>query len=295
MAFWIHISAGARRLNRGLRSSEYALLAIILILNAGDLFFVGGCRKASPTEPPNQVPDTTSHAMSWTTFRFGESLSGFIEDVSIVNDTLAYAVGKIYLKDSTGAIDPLCYNFFHWDGSTWSVERQAVRNEITSVCAFAPNDIWVASGGPLHWDGQYWTVGQIQGVFSPARVYHFWGTNSNDLYMGGDNGQLAHYNGVEWKKVETGTTLPVKDIFGALNTKTSNYEVLAVAGDQYSSLDRMILKLDGVLASPLSDQPLTVPVTTSGLHPVNNTTWLVPAYITRRSWLIHFGKVASST
>ncbi len=266
MASWIQISEGARRLNRGLRSSECALLAVILMLYAGDLFFVGGCRKDSPTEPPNQPPDTTSHSVSWQTFRFGQSLSGLIEDVSIVNDTLAYAVGDIYLKDSTGAVDPLCYNFFRWNGRTWSVERQAATVPLRAVYAYSDTDIWVAAGLPRHWNGSQWTVFQVAGGVN-GNAFRFGGSGPTDLYMVGDYGTIAHYDGSIWQKVESGTTLPVKDVFGAFSPGSGTWQVLAVAADQYSSLARRILRLDGLTATLLPDQPLTLPITTVWFSP----------------------------
>ena len=40
--------------------------------------------------------DTTSHDFSWKTFTFGGGGGSVLNDVAIVNDTLAYAVGEIY-------------------------------------------------------------------------------------------------------------------------------------------------------------------------------------------------------
>lgn len=56
--------------------------------------------------------------------------SSNLEDVVIVNDTLAYAVGCIYLMDEPGAVDPLCYNFLIWNGRMWDVSREAISSSL---------------------------------------------------------------------------------------------------------------------------------------------------------------------
>jgi hypothetical protein len=132
-------------------------LALALLAAA----MLGGCRKDSPVTPPaTTTPDTTNHTIVWQPLeRLGAAASSSIEDVTIVSDTLTYAVGCIYLKDATGAVDPLCYNLLHWNGRTWAVRREAVREQLTTVCAFSENDVWVAFGHfgeVLHWSGKTW-------------------------------------------------------------------------------------------------------------------------------------------
>ena len=53
--------------------------------------------------------DTTSNDFTWQTYTFGDPGAGssILNDIAIVNDTLAYAVGEVYLNDSTGQPDPL--------------------------------------------------------------------------------------------------------------------------------------------------------------------------------------------
>ena len=85
--------------------------------------------------------------------------------------------------------------------------------------------------------------------------------------MGGDNRQLAHYDGSAWKKIATGTTLSIQDIFGAKNPQTGAWEVLAVAGDQLHSLAREVLRVEGLTATAIPDRPLDRPV---------NTVWFLP-------------------
>jgi hypothetical protein len=73
--------------------------------------FAGMSCKKNPVSPstPSQ-PDTTSHNFTWTLQKLGGASGSVLYDVAIVNDTLAYAVGEMYLNDSVGQNDPQPYN-----------------------------------------------------------------------------------------------------------------------------------------------------------------------------------------
>ncbi|HQI39967.1 MAG TPA: glucosyl transferase, partial [Ignavibacteriaceae bacterium] len=45
-------------------------------------------------------------------------------------------------------------------------------------------------------------------------INKLWGSSSNDLYAVGNNGNIAHYNGQSWSKIESGTDLNINDIWG---------------------------------------------------------------------------------
>ncbi len=63
--------------------------------------------------------DTISHDYTWQMFSFGDPAAGSSElnDVAIIDENNIWAVGEIYLLDSTGVPDPNAYNAVHWDGS----------------------------------------------------------------------------------------------------------------------------------------------------------------------------------
>jgi hypothetical protein len=67
--------------------------------------------------------DTTSHAFRWTSYVLGDGNSSLLNDVAIVNDTCVWAVGAIYIKDSTGQINPNAYNAAYWNGVKWELKR----------------------------------------------------------------------------------------------------------------------------------------------------------------------------
>ena len=62
-----------------------------------------------------------------------------------------------------------------------------------------------------------------------------WGTSSSDFYVVGNNGNIAHYNGSNWTKIESpagggvnSTDLQFLDIYGATDPKSGELQILAV-------------------------------------------------------------------
>ncbi len=63
-----------------------------------------------------QTLDTTSNNFTCQKYYFGSEAFSVLHDVAIVNDSDIWAVGKIYLNDSTGKPDPNAHNLVQWDG-----------------------------------------------------------------------------------------------------------------------------------------------------------------------------------
>jgi hypothetical protein len=217
--------------------------------------------KQKPTEPILTVADTTSHNFTWHLQTLGDfGSSSTIFDVAIINDSLAYAVGEIYLQDSTGIINPTFYNLAKWDGHIWQLSRvyytfngQQGVAKFTAIYAFGENDIWAGGTVPHHWDGNQWTEDDgVVGRFS-SLINRFWGTSDSNLYIVGSYGNIAHYDGVSWNKIPSGTSLDIQDIFGATDSKTGQTQILAVASNPFENLDRKILSLSPTLATSVSD------------------------------------------
>jgi hypothetical protein len=208
--------------------------------------------------------DTTSHNFTWRIDTLGVTASS-LSDIAIINDTLAYAVGEMYLRDSTGQIDPNAYNLAKWDGQQWQLLRiqfytfcgqpSTGSYPTKSIFAFGPTDVWIGMNGSqvVRWNGQ----SQAAPVCIPVSINKMWGENPNSVYAVGNNGGIAHYNGSTWQRVESGTTIDISDVFGALNTKTNALDVIAAAGNPFVGPARKILKLVGTTASALSDSGIT--------------------------------------
>ncbi len=172
--------------------------------------------------------DTTSHNFTWQTFEFGQHSSSILYDVAIIDENNIWAVGEIYINDSLGNPDPKRYNAVIWDGTKWSVIRipyyfqgQPFYNPIHSIFSISQNDIWFCGNGVIHWDGNNFIPIPIPtNVWGPYQMNKLWGSSSNDLYVVGNNGSIAHWDGVKWTKIESGTSVHLLEIWGAIDGST---------------------------------------------------------------------------
>ncbi len=208
--------------------------------------------------------DTTSHNFAFHVDTLGVT-SSVLYDVAIVSDTNIWAVGELYLNDSSGQLDPVRYNAAHWNGSTWTVVRipyyyqgQPFYNPIQTVFAFGSGDIWFAGNGVIHWDGQQYVPMTIpSSVWGSSRINKVWGSSSSDLCIVGDNGSIAHYVSGTWQRIESGTQLDVYDIWGERNPQTGETEILALASNVFQNQGAKLLSIKENTATQMSDSGLT--------------------------------------
>ena len=83
-----------------------------------------------------------------------------------------------------------------------------------------------------------------------------WGSGNSNLYIVGNNGSIAHYNGTNWQRIESGTTLNINDIWGDFNEKTQEWEILAVASNVNTSVERAIIKIGNNTSQSTSTSPI---------------------------------------
>jgi len=211
-------------------------LATTFLLTFGGL----NCKKSLPVEPPGNQKDTTSHNFVWQTFTLGVGSSSTLNDVAIINDSLVYAVGEIYLNDSTGQIDPQLYNLAKLEGAMWELKRVTVdfrgnlaTPPVEGIFAFSETDIWLAGSDPIHGDGQSWVDYDIRSIsgFDSLDAMKCWGTSLRDMYFVGLSGSLFHYNGSSWTKIKSGTINQINDVWGVFNSSTNREEVYCAGLD----------------------------------------------------------------
>ncbi|MFO7525766.1 MAG: glucosyl transferase, partial [Ignavibacteriaceae bacterium] len=205
--------------------------------------------------------DTTSHNFTFESWTFGTIGSSVLYDVAIIDENNIWAVGEIMIAD-TSENGYTTYNAVHWDGNQWELKRipfyyqgDSLYGQIYAVYAFSTDDIWFGIGSMIHWNGSLYRPISTQGIFQ-SLVRKIWGSSSNDLYIVGNNGSIAHYNGTSWKKIESGTDLNINDIWGDYNEKTGEWEILAVASNVNSSSEREIIHLENNTSQILSSNPI---------------------------------------
>jgi len=214
-----------------------------------------------------QTMDTTSHSFTFEMFTFGGEIgSSVLFDVAIINENNIWAVGDIWIKSDTSATGYINYNAVHWNGTEWKLHRimfyticgqyNRTPYPAKAIFVFNENDIWIAMDG----DQIARMNGTVQ-VSVECLPYSFvinkiWGTSSNNLYVVGNLGNILHYNGKWWRRIESHTTLNIYDIWGDYNPKTNEWEILAVASDYPTSMNKEILKIAGetVFKLPISSQ-----------------------------------------
>ncbi|MCK6619647.1 MAG: glucosyl transferase [Calditrichaceae bacterium] len=244
------------------------------------LFLIAcSCEKSTTNPPPPPAgPDTTSHHFTWQIDTIG-LYSSYLLDVAIVDENDIWAVGEIHTAE-TDTFDSLGnwvppYNAVHWDGQQWELKWIPTNSvvgigyyPIHTVFAFGSDNIWMFSdaGSYCHWNGTNW-----QSQYVPERqggINKIWGSSSTDLYFVGTNGNITHYNGSSWQKLESGTTVDIQDIWGALNPQTGEYEILAVASfGPVNPTEIKILQIRGTTIASVS---------TEGLPPGLSSIWFIP-------------------
>ena len=239
------------------------------LLGAGLLIFaLTSMTCHSPTEPSSNSADTTSNDWTFTETMLGDGGGSQLYGVCIVNDTLAYAVGQVYLKDSTGQLNPVLYNATVWNGSSWDAERipyiyngNPTYSAITWVYSINTDDVWFANS--THWNGStFQNIDIGTSVFYGVGTNKMWGTDNN-IYVVGNQGTIGRFDGSSWQKLSSGTTLDIQDVYGYGGT------VLAVASNPGESLDKEILQINGTTVTQLS---------TAGIQWPLSSVWFVPGH-----------------
>jgi hypothetical protein len=130
---------------------------------------------------------------------------GTVQSAVAVNDNLAFAL--------TGTRDMLVFDGKSWHSTT---ELPAPANAIWAseqeLIAVGPD------GNVMRLQEGAW---RIESVGQLARLTAVWGTSGNDLWAGGFNGSVFHYDGMEWQEVtqlggvSCRTQPPIEHIWGA--------------------------------------------------------------------------------
>lgn len=234
-----------------IRFSSITLIALFLLL------FSGCPRSETCVSCPPSGNDTTSHDFQWQVFQLGDGNSSVLYEVAIINYTLAYACGEIYSGDST-------YNLARWNGYVWDLLQiqfyticgQSSRTPYpaSSVFAFSENDILISMNGSqvARWNGSVQTATMCLPV--SFAIKKIWAENTTSVYAVGSRGNIVHYDGNHWQRLESGTDIDIKDIWGCSNLQTGRTEIECIAsfGAQIPQA-RKLLSISGVVVNQLPD------------------------------------------
>jgi hypothetical protein len=219
--------------------------------------------QSTPPDTTHHGIDTTSHNFTWRLDTIGAQ--GSFNDVFIISDSDAWAVGQYFVRDSTGGIDGVHpYNAAHWNGHTWEMKRIFIAlpprdsspHQLDMVFGFASNDVWFSDGGAMvHWNGRSFVTVQFVPKFLTGGVRRMWGNSSADFYLGGTKGMLLHCVDGVYTTLSSPTTLDIQDIWGSRDS-IGELEILAVASEPFSTVDRAILAINGNAVHTISDSSI---------------------------------------
>jgi hypothetical protein len=213
--------------------------------------------------------DTTGHDFTWTIDTLGVT-SSVLYDVAVISEDNIWAVGELFLNDSSGNLDPIHYNAAHWDGARWNIVRipyiyqgSPTYSSIKTLFALSENDIWFSNS--THWNGQqFHNVDLAISIFYGVSINKIWGNPATgELYVVGNSGTIAYSpdHGATWQRLESGTEIDIKDVWGSCNSRTNTLEIACIAsfGAAVPQARKLIAIVNGtVVALPDSGLPLNL-------------------------------------
>jgi hypothetical protein len=104
----------------------------------------------------------------------------------------------------------------HYDGASWQPVAVPSGGGVEQMWGAAPDDLWAVDGSSvLRWQGSSWTMVPMGSGSLTAGPDVVFGFSPTDLWVGGAiNGEVAHYDGVMWTKYIT-QVVEVRGIWGA--------------------------------------------------------------------------------
>ncbi len=226
------------------------LIYVLILLNFS-------CKEKSTDPSPPSGIDTTSHIFSsWAVDTLGDGNNSALFDVVITNDSVAYAVGEMYLRDSTGQYDPQIFNLAKWNGVRWELGRipfVGVCSAVTyprlrAIWTFGQSRMLVTNGGSLvTYDGTNAIMDCRMNSLLTGALNKIYAVSPQDVYVVGNNGCIVHFNGNSWERMESGTTLPLLDIHGR-----SASEIYA-CGSDFTTGRGVVLRYDGTRWTKMVD------------------------------------------
>lgn len=211
----------------------FKFLTILIVFTI--IFF--SC-KNSPTENNKNTepePDSTSHNIIWEIDTIG-NFQSVLNDAWGSRSENLWVVGFLYLDSILGS------NIAHWNGTYWSYEN-ILEGDLRSIIGFSDDNVWTVGswfGAPtttgsgsyiLNWNGQNWNISKL----NFEGLYAIWGKSSDNLFAVGNYGTILQYDGINWTKMNSGTNMHLKDIWG-----TADNDIYAVGGDNSQGIGILI-------------------------------------------------------
>ncbi len=150
------------------------------------------------------------------------------EGVQLLNSVHSFSDGTTFVAGDGGVI-------LRWDGVEWSRPATPTGQNLHSIWGTGPGDMWAVGGSAgtseggiilRNRDGQWTTVEWPRAEHPDTRaLYAVWGIGRSNVYIGGQNGTLLHWDGESVRTQESGTERDLRAIRG-----TGQDQIIAVGG-----------------------------------------------------------------
>jgi hypothetical protein len=168
--------------------------------------------------------ETTSHDFIWEVDTIFTGFTNYANDVAIIDDTTIWVVGEFELDDPEDTLTSFeeRFNIIKWDGNKWDLSRATLPEwlsipRLSSIYSLNNTDTWVGGYGPMHWNGNEWQAfgPDIWPTFNNSgRCIAIWGSSSDDVFFGSVDGQINHWDGTGFERMDTPTEVQITDIWG---------------------------------------------------------------------------------
>jgi hypothetical protein len=244
--------------------------------------------KDDPPIPPDNTPQLGKRNYTWTmdTIAYPGSLQTLMSDIWGSSPNDVYIVGHNESPPGPGTM-------YRYDGIKWSVVNFHKASggtiegamSLSGIYSFSKNDVWAVgnrlydnpnrppnfldSSLIIHYNGINWHEHKIEGGRGLLTV---WGTDSNNVWVGGLYGTLYHFDGTTFQKQSYRTDLSIATITGV---NPQNVYIRAYLQGQPIDSYFLLEKFNGVqwtLMDSTKPYPYTAHFGTSYVWPVDTST-----------------------
>jgi hypothetical protein len=228
----------------------------------------------------------TSHNFEWTVDSLGEP-GDLLVDAWGLDENNIWAVGGVHLPE---AASPMIY----WNGNKWKPINIYLPMLVYGIYGFSARDIWVVGNG----NGNWGAVSHYNG--ETFETYYFdpwnpkysdtiyalnavWGSSPNDVWAVGRQGTIIHWDGIEWKKINSPTKMYLGDVGGNSSSNiyaigsslVGKYELLFYDGNSWKLKNEQIPPYTMMFSSIWIDKSgIGVIVGSKGLF-YNGSNWVI--------------------
>ena len=161
----------------------------------------------------------TNQEIAWTIDTLGIPGNAGLYDIWGTDENNVFAIGGITLPDGGSSV-------IKWNGRQWISVINPPELILHGIYGFATDNIWIVGNGYGPWGGAAFYNGHSFTTFylDPGNpkysdtiyaLYAVWGSAPDDVWAVGGHGTIIHWDGVEWKKVESPTEKLLTDIWGS--------------------------------------------------------------------------------